>query len=433
MVSKDYPMRYLIFCLIAGLMLSAPVDARMTVVPGVGVGAEYTDNVYLDEKKTETDIITYVSPELTMDIRHAERSMQLYFSPSFRNYVKGTETSKTQYDAYGSVSLPISRNVVFQCTDTFLLSDDPTKDTEDRSIRKKREKYYRNTASTRITSQFGNMDTLFVGCEYAVLENDDPELEDTYQVTPAVGFVYRLSPDWSLSMNADYAFGHYSGPSDGQLSDDFESMTAMVKISRQLNHFMDLFLQYTHTDMHYRGQEPDYIVMEPAAGVSLLVDQEPIFSIIVGYYTWDRSDRDNESGLTLTGNIGKQFRFQRGSFGMNFTSGYEESDFGAENLGFNLYHQAAVTCQYNFSKTLSGDVMATLRDDNYKNLDYRRNDVVGQVKTSLSYSVKAWMDLRLSYAYRRVDSYSILDEGYEENRVTVEIFMASNRFKDQSR
>ena len=433
MASEDYPMRYLILCLIAVFLLSAPVHARMTVVPGIGVGAEYTDNVDLDEENPETEIITYVSPELTMDIRHGERSLNFYVSPSFRNYVKGTETSNTQYDARGAVSLPISRNVLFQCTDTFLLSDDPAQDTEDTSIRKNREIYYRNTATTSITSQFGNMDTLFVRCAYAVLENDDPELEDSDQVTPAAGFVYRFSPDWSLSVNGEYTFGQYSGRSDGQLSDDFERMTASMKISRQLTHFMDIFLQYTHTDMRYRGDEPDYIVMEPAAGVSVIVDQEPIFSIMVGYYTWDRSDRDNESGLTFTGNMGKQFRFRRGSFGMNFTSGYEESDFGAENLGFNLYHQAAVTCGYNFSKTISGDVFATLRDDNYKNLDYRRNDVVTQVRTSLSYGVKAWMDLRLSYAYRRVDTYSVIDEGYEENRVTFEIFMAPTGFNGQSR
>ena len=268
------------------------------------------------------------------------------------------------------------------------------------------------------------MDTVFVRCEYATLENDDPDLEDSAEITPATGFVYRFSPAWSFSADAAYTFGDYSGGSDALSSDDFERITAMVKVSRQWTHFMDMFFQYTHTDMHNRGQEFDYIVMEPALGVSLTVDDEPIFSMIIGYYTWDRSDRDNESGLTFTGQMGKEFRFQRGSLGMDVASGYEESTFGAENLGFALYHQASIRGHYGVSKTVSGDVFATLREDNYKDFAYKRNDIVGQVRASLSYRVNAWTNIRLSYAYRRVETYSVVDESYEENRVVLNIFLA---------
>lgn len=427
-------MRTIGFYLMIFLSLAPSVyGAEGIFTPSIGIGAEYTDNVYLTHDQKESDVILFASPRFNWDLSGEKNTMNLFFSPTFRNYVKGTEENVTLYDASLTFSAPVTRDTVFTASDLFFLTDDPAVDIADMTIRKTRETYYKNTTNIGLNSQFGPFDSTYIQCAYVILRNDDPALMDSDEFTPSAGMTYRFLPEWVLAVNASYTLGEFFRKSDQEASsdaDDFDNIKTSLKVSKQLTHFVDAFVQYAHILMRYKGVTEDYDIMEPSVGVGVKTDDGPIFSIQIGYFVLNRHEREDEDGLTISGNLGQNFRFRKGSFSLMGSSGYAESYFGAENLGFSVYHQAVVTFIYELSQNLRYEITCQARNDDYRNLLYKRIDTTQQVKTGINYGLRAWINIKLSYEYTNVDINEAtivdqaVDQDYAENRFILEAFFA---------
>ncbi|MBU0992208.1 MAG: hypothetical protein KJ737_06905 [Proteobacteria bacterium] len=422
-------MRSLFLALILFLSFASSVyGAQGIFTPAIGVGAEYTDNVYLTNDERESDIILFVAPQLTVDLSRASRITRFFFSPSFRNYVKGVEDNVTHYNASCTVFMPITRTTVFEFSDLYFLTDDPAEDLNDTTIRNSREIYYKNSTSIGLKSQFGSFDSVYMRCVYSALRNDDPAREDSDQVMPSAGIVYRFLPEWILTLNTSYTFGEFLNKSTADNSGDFDSINATMRLSKQLTHFMDAFMQYSQTFMRYKGQSEDYDILNPSIGISVSVDDDPLFSIQIGYYLLDRHDTEDESGLTISGNLGQRFRFRKGDFSLSGSSGYDESYFGAENLGFEIYHQGQAAFNYELTKNIRYQLSGKVRHGDYRNIRNKRIDITKQVKTGFNWSFTEWLDVTFSYEYKNVDvnaavtKASAVNEDYYENRFLLEAF-----------
>ncbi|MDY6909035.1 MAG: outer membrane beta-barrel protein, partial [Thermodesulfobacteriota bacterium] len=97
-------------------------------------------------------------------------------------------------------------------------------------------------------------------------------------------------------------------------------------------------------------------------------------------------------------------------------TGYDETYFGAENLGFTYYYQAQLSGAYAFSKRMDGTASLDLRRDEYLNEDPERKDNTATFGSSLSYVLRPWLLMNLHYTYRNLDS-NLDEEDYDENRV----------------
>lgn len=411
----------------------AAYGGKGVFTPAIGIGAEYSDNIYLTHDDKVSDTVLYASPQVTWDLSGERNSLILFFSPTFRNYVKGSEENVTHYNASLSSAIPVSKDTVFELTDTFLLSDDPVEDLEDRSIRKTRAIYHRNTTQMGVKSQFGPFESTYVQCAYSVLRNDDPSVQDSDEFTPSAGLTLRFLSQWLLSIDGSYTLGEFFSLPDEERSsgtEDFDEIKTSVKLSRRMTDYIDFFARYSQSFMRYKGLMEDYDVMEPALGISVKMDEAPLFSIQVGYYLMKRYGAEDEGGLTVSGDLGRSFRFKKGSFRLSGSSGYDESYFGAENLGFSIYHQGSADIAYALTQKVTYELNTQVRSDRYKNLGYKRIDTKCQVATGVRYSLREWVSIRLSYEYTNVDVNAAhirnqeTDWDYEENRLVLEAFFS---------
>ena len=106
---------------------------------------------------------------------------------------------------------------------------------------------------------------------------------------------------------------------------------------------------------HSEKDTENYNIYNPSAGVRWRISEDADFTLDVGYFVRDREESDDDAGLTVDGDLGKTWRFRRGSIGINGSSGYRESYLDAENLGFSLYYGAECEAEYSFTRHISSN------------------------------------------------------------------------------
>jgi hypothetical protein len=172
--------------------------------------------------------------------------------------------------------------------------------------------------------------------------------------------------------------------------------------------------------VHYDGgDEEDYKVYDAVVGVDYAISPDASISVGAGYYYQDREESGSNSGpvVEIDGDWVIK-RFKRGSITATAGTGYRNTFFGAENLGFTEYYEAGLTGVYSLTRHLTGHVIGTYDFNNY--VDEDREDHIATVGTGLNYAFRPWLSLGLRYRYHVVDSTE-KDREYDENRVAFSV------------
>ncbi|RLC29662.1 MAG: hypothetical protein DRH32_07005 [Deltaproteobacteria bacterium] len=410
------------FCLNSAAAFAANVD----FLPRISVSEEYTDNLNLDDSDEKDDFITTVSPGFTLNIDDRSRGMNLSYDAGYSFYDEYDQYNGWRHNADFTGWAYGSRNTRLEITDTFLYTKDPEDDyDEDNTMRRDRNVYYTNSAGVSVTHQFGESDTIRLGYVYSILENDDETLEDNSRHTPSVSLTYWFVPrQWRLETGMEYTRGEFTGsPAAGELSDDLDQWVGNIRVIRVVSRNFEVFAAYTHTLVDYEGQEVDYQIYDPSVGFSCAWGEDAALSLSVGYYLQDRERGDDESGMSIDGDIGKTWSFRRSSISLTGASGYEQSYFGSENLGFDVYYMAGLSARHEFSRHVTGDVFSSYRRDKYTETEDNRRDDTTEAGCGITAQLNRWLSTRLGYTFRNVESDD-RDAEYTENSIVLTFTLA---------
>jgi len=406
-------MKTTIFALIAtcAILLSTSLSfgLQTTFTPGILFSEEYTDNHYRTNNDKEHECITIIAPSIKAQILEKTGGAEIFYKPSYVAYDKFDDNNILRQSAIFSGWAQIVKNFRLDVSDSFLRTEEPDEE-ENIIIRRNREPYYTNSASLNLTCQFGKSDSFKLGYLHSILENEDPDIEDNERHNPSIAITYWFIPrQLGLETNVSYTRGEL------EMSDDFDNWTGNLKLIKRFTRHFEGFIQYTHTYMDYQGDHKKYHIYDPSIGIDYTVDQDTHLAFSVGYFYQDREGSEDESGLSITGNLGKSWTFKQGSINLTGSSGYDETYFGAENLGFDIFYQAQYNASYSFTRHLSGDITSSYRRDKYVNLDTERKDNTAKAAIGLTLQPLQWTFIRLNYTYQLVDS--TLDENdYVENK-----------------
>jgi hypothetical protein len=241
--------------------------------------------------------------------------------------------------------------------------------------------------------------------------------------TPTAGFSY-----WSVPHKAgiDADISHTAGQFSDS-SDDFENWHGKMKLTKKFSRHLEGNFQYDYTAMDFNGADnEDYKVHAPSVGVKYMLAEDLPFTINVAYIFRDKAFSDDEAFVSLNGDFGKTWAFSRyGTAALDISSGYDESYFGAEKLGFGVYYDAKCRATYAFNRNFSGDIFGLYRTNKYVDLDDVRNDKTKEAGSGITFQEK-WLSIRLEYLYRSVDS-TVSENDYEENRIRVRVMLSPDR------
>ena len=418
-------------CVLFLLFTSPSFGFQATFTPRISVNEEYTDNLFLSDKNTEHDYITTVSPGFTAEILGKNNGASISYSPSHSFYDRYSEKDSWRHNARFSGWAELSKNTRLDISNSFLRTEDPLTDADivdsqvedetvqiDNTIRKSRNTYYTNSAAVNLTHKFGETDSFKLGYVHSILENDDETIEDNVMHNPSMGLTYWFIPgQLGLETNASYRSGEL------EISDDFDNWKGSAKLIKSFTRHFKGFVQYAHVYMDYQGDGENYQIYDPSIGIDYTIDKDTHLSFSVGYFYQDRVKSKDESGTSINGELGKSWIFKRGSINLTGSSGYDETYFGAENLGFDIFYQAQCNASYGLTKHISSNISGSYRRDKYVNLATERKDNTSIAGMGLTFQPLPWMSVGLNYTYRSVDS--TLDENdYVENKGLISITLS---------
>ncbi len=426
--------------------------AQILFNPRLSVSEEHTDNVFFTRDNKEHDLISLVSPGFTVEILGKRNGTTISYDPSYTFYDRNPEQDGWRHEARFSNWSSISRNTRIEMHDDYLYTDDPlTAGPAINITRISRESHYTNNAGVEVTHQFSGSNSFNMSYNHDLRENDDPEIADRSGHTGAVSLTYWDVPGQDgFTVDFSYGDGKYSdtpvdlgyeydnltssvditywfipdefglestvtftGAEFTDATDDFESWYGSIRLLNRFKDDLDGFIQYERTDMNYSGPSEDYQMYEVSTGLIYL--GESSFSVDIGYYVRDPEDSDDSSNWTIDGDIGKTWSAGRSSIGLTGSSGYRESYFGYENLGFSTYYEGEFSVQYGFSRRTEGNISCSFRRDKYEDIEPERKDETTNASMGITSRPKEWLTVELTYSFNKVKSTVDAFE-YEENR-----------------
>lgn len=400
---------------IPGLAIGA-----LDFTPGVTVSEEYTDNIDLTHEDEEHEYITLYGPFAQLDFRGRKTEWSLAYRPTYADYNRFSENDGWRHSAELTSTTDLSRRTQLLINDAFLLTDDPVSD-EDTTIRRERQTYYTNTSSIGLEHQLGPRNTITSEYSYSFLENEDDTVVDSQHHNGHLWLEYWLSPNnFGVETYGDYTRGLIDG------DDDFTTWAGTLQLNKQLDRHFSTFVRYTHTVQDFDGDTEDYQVYDPAIGIDYVSDEESTFSIGVGYYYRNLKESDDESGFFVSADISKTWERPRSSFTLTGASGYTETQFESERLGFTLFYSAGGEYTYQLARDFGLNAFAGHTRNDYQDTDDDRIDNLSRIGGGLTWQLLEWMRTDITYSYRILNS-TIDDNDYNENRVLLSITLVPAR------
>lgn len=411
--------------------LQAHAAYRTTLQPSLTVSQEHTDNVdQLPDGLEESEWITVISPSIALDVVGKTKGLNLSYTPGFTFYADRDENDTIRQSGSLSAWTQLAKHLELTWDNSYTRTEEPYEvdtlplspedrqrlDPVDYTFRREREPHSSYTSRLNLGYQFGQKDRADLGYRFRRTWDDNPGAEDSTEHSPFVNLSYWLNPHWGTEYTAEYTRGEFSGDTD-----TFDEYTASVRLIRNFNRFVDGYVQYKHTVFDRHGEGEDYQIYDPSVGVDWRFARDGSLSLSVGYYIKDNEDSDNDSDLSISGDISKGFDIsRRTSFRVTGGSGYEQSYFGAENLGFTVYYQGRGRLTHKLTKRLDSDLSVGYRRNEYRDEDPEREDDIWDFQAGLSWQVLQRVSLRLSDTYRIVNS-NLEEEEYKENRVVLSL------------
>lgn len=438
-------------------------DSVMTLVPHLTLSQEYTDNVDLDRSDKREEWTTVVSPGVDFSALWKTRSFRLSYAPGFAYAAKDQDNSEIRQSLSAYYRDQVSKNLRLSASETLqrtelpytveeptfrrtrtvpTVVEPPTAESPqtpavgspeqeeqifqrrlDRTIRRNREPYTESTTAVAADYQFGDRDRFTASYLFGILNNDDPTVEDNRRHSPRLAVTWWPWDHYGIDAGVLYERGDYSGETD--YTNDYEGH---VRFLREFSPHLNGFVGYRHTVSDSRGNEDDYQVYEPFVGVDWEPSKDFFASLSLGYFYKENDVGSNDSGPTLSGDLGKSWRFRRGAIRIMGGTGYEQSYGGAENLGFTVYYQAMIAGNYALTKRIDSVASFSAVRNEYLDEDPERDDNVYTASAGLRYQMRRWLFWNLTYIHQRLDS-NINENDYNENRVVMSVSFVPRGFR----
>jgi hypothetical protein len=421
---------------------------QYTFHPRVSATEEYTSNVDLTKDNEEDDFITIVSPGFTAAALGKSGGLEISYDPAYTKYLDFDENDTWRHTANLHGWSDLGKRTRLDVSNSFLYTEDPLGDEDslelrdedvvqegDTTVRDTRNTYYRNTASTRLTHQFGKDDSIYAAFVYGLLRNNNSQDEDNDHYSPSVGLNYWFGPKFGIQSNATYTKASFDQDSDfiGDGTDDFDNYAGMIRFIGRTGERFSIFGQHNQIYRDFDGDDNDYIVYAPSAGFIYAVEKGLNLRLGAGYFYVEVDNDEDEQGIFGNSQIDKTWTSRRGSLSLAALTGLDQNNFGAENVGLERYAAIQGSAMYKFARTLSGDLNGSYRNsDVVGTADQDANDDTGEkvhrfrAGAGLTYNPLKWMAIRLAYNFNKVNSENNEDE-YDEHRGILNITLTPDK------
>jgi len=389
---------------------------------GLSTGLEYDDNIYLDSDHEVDDWNFMVEPEITWQASARHASLEIVYRPGINTYFDDSSLNYISHDLTGLVHYQPWEFLGLELENHYLHSEDPLDD-ENRDYgegepvggrvgeRQGRNVFYRNDSSVRATYTFGAERLFEAGYRFGLLQNEDPEEEDSKEHAATTHLGFRFNPRNLIELDYVFTRGLYEGP------DDFYSHEGTSRYTYTFSPTLDVYGEIGYTDYRYdhSSSEDDWHEYDANLGIVYRFWDHYTLDLSYGRYNWHNDgDGDDADGDNYHASLARDFEHQ--SFRLSFDQGTDVDNFSGDNNGYTEFWRVQAAFTYAFADRwmLTGSGM--VGNDDYRDDLVSHDEDSYEVQASLAYAVLPWLSLSIEYTYDENDS-SIDEDDYTDNRI----------------
>ncbi len=408
----------LFLLLMAGPKTSALADCEYSLVPGLSLVETYDDNIFLRSTDKTSDVTSVISPVAAFSLQCPRKGVSLSYQPGFVFYRRYSERNTVRHSANLSAFAQAGAYTRLDLSDTFYRTEEPQEPDETiYATRRTRNPYFRNSASMKVSHQFGPKDSLSVGYDDSLLDNKDPLVEDSRIHTPHVGLSYWFDVKNGLEWNGRYSIGDYDQ------TPDFKQNSDSLAYTHLLSEESSVSVNYSYTGMNYDLPGTDYVIHSGNISCSTILWRHYAVSAGLGYYTFVPDRGDTSDGLSYNAALSRAQLDERWSLSAGVQGGYRQELSDAENLGFVQFWSANGATSYLLLPSLTAKAGLSYREDKFTQ-QADRLDTVWSATAGLAYSYRDWLTLSLNGSHMERDS-SVGTDDYDDNQVTLAVSVTS--------
>lgn len=431
MIYRLYYTLFLIIILFFAHNLYAQVNVDLLYK--LELSGEYDSNLSLARDDEDSDWAYLINPSISLDVSTKTTKTLLSYSATIYNYHKNTEDNYIAHALSLNHSQRVTKRLTFNFYNNFNITQElytvnvngesniyrPSSYT----IRKERKYHSSYSGSLKLSYQFGKRDVCYIGYNHYRNWEQGDTAEEATRYNPVAGISFELLEHTFLNLNLSYIKGDFYGGSD-----DFDELMGTINLTREITKHFSIYGAYSHTYMDYSGDTEDYQIYSPSIGFFYRISKNSSLNFSAGYYIRDKEKSDDEKRLNLNVdyNYNKKWKINKGYLGFTYSSGYEDTYFGSENLGFTIYQAGGLSFLYEFTRHLSNSAYLDYRYNKYPDQDPERKDNIISFKDEVNYKVTKWMDVSISYLFRMLNS-NIDDNDYKDHRAVISIVLHDSK------
>ena len=391
--------------------LSLPAGQRYEIKPYIFAQEQYTSNVFLTNTNVKSDWITTLGPGIRLALNDPSFGVDLTGNFGYNWYANETKNDYWSIDGSLGLRYNPTPQLTFRIREYILRSQNssepnfpqggqPAQPGVTAGTNSSDSPYLRNVLETSADWQFTRQGSVGILYRNNILRNDDNiAYEDSTENFVRPSFSYWINQRNNIFLDYGFTSGTYSRES-GLHTPDFTSHNPHGRYTYRFDAQMSVFADYIFIYQDNDDPGIDYTVNNPSVGI--IYNFNPTLTGVaqVGYF-WQNPERLNgESGVTS--NLSISQRDRQTTYTLAFNSGYEQDQFGFENLGFNKYYGGSALITHNITQRFNVGFVGTARYKDYAFVD--RNDWLYTADATAGYQILRWLKLSGRAGYQQNDS-----------------------------
>ena len=401
--------------------ISLPAGQRYEIRPYIFATEQYTSNVYLTNTNQKSDWITTLGPGIRLAVNDPFFGADLTGHFGYNWYANQTKEDYWSIDGTLGLRYNPTPQLTFRVREYILRSENtvepyygqggqPAQPGVMVGTNRGNTPYLRNVVEPSVDWQFSRQGNVGILYRNNILRNDDNiAYEDSTENYVRPSFSYWINQRNNIVLEYGFIKGEYTREGALPATPDFKSQNPHGRYTYRFDAQMSVFADYIY--IYHDNDEPgiDYQVNNPSVGITYAFNPTLTGVAQVGYFWQNPEQLNGESGVTS--NLSITQRVGQTTYTVAFNSGYQERQFGFDNLGFNEYYGGSVVISHNVTQRFNVGFIGTAMNTDYALSD--QNDWIYTADATASYQLLRWLTLSGRAGYQQVDS-NIEVNSYDE-------------------
>jgi hypothetical protein len=398
-----------------------PSGQRYEIKPYIFATEQYTSNVYLTKENKKEDWITTLGPGIRLAVNDPSFGADLTGNFGYNWYANQTKEDYWSIDGNLGLRYNPTPQLTFRIREYILRSENTSEpyypqggQTAQPGVivgtNRGNSPYLRNVVEPSVDWQFSRQGSVGILYRNNILRNDDSiAYEDSTENYIRPNFSYWINQRNNIALDYGFTKGAYERDGAIQATPDFTMHSPHGRYTYRFDARMSVFADYVYSYQDSDDPGIDYNVNNPSVGIVYAFNPTLIGTAQIGYF-WMNPDRgDDFDGITS--NLSITQREKQTTYILTFSSGYEQNQFGFDNLGFNKYYGGSAIISHNVTQRFNVGFIGSARYVDYAFVE--RNDWVYTADATASYQILKWLTLEGRVGYQQDDS-NIAVNSYDE-------------------